>query len=551
MSLQPDIDLPTTPLSQLYEILLPITVPSSSPKARFTNWVKTFVCTSPAVFEPRSEYECQVILELARKEGKAVRVTGVGQSPSDLRRSNEFMLRTTYLNRILSVDKEKRRVIVEGGITLHDLHIALVKNDLPTINLGSIPNQSLAGIVTTASYRSGIEYGVMSTAIVSLTLLLANGSRVQCSRSEQPDLFLATTCGLGSTGIILNIELDVELSFHLDAFESRSFARTVTSLDQIVRFLEHTRIFWVPATDNMCISTLSRTNESKRYGTSWIYDSLKKYPIVQLLLFLRIYIRKFKTWAAWLASWFFSSGLPRGDDSYCISNVDDRTFRHTAWTILFEDMKPCLRELRKHFHETFDNPRERPYFSIEIHFSAPDGIWPSPSYDQKTCWIGMVQCKSYHFSVPYGRLFDGFERILSRYQDRPHRTKAHKLDTKEEVTQQREQGSESQGSLEEHWENHARSSQSNQLHTGSITREHSESEALSSIPPHTSSFSSSQPLAMASPHSFSSASVHSIQGSQINSAANNMNTTNNHPPNIVNNGGSVTVFNIHYGSGHA
>ncbi|KIK61047.1 hypothetical protein GYMLUDRAFT_243729 [Collybiopsis luxurians FD-317 M1] len=119
----------------------------------------------------------------------------------------------------------------------------------------------------------------------------------------------------------------------------------------------------------------------------------------------------------------------------------------------------------------------------------------------------------------------------------------------EEVKQKRAELPGRISRLKEHWEHHVCSSLSNQLPTGSTTREHSQSEVLSSNPPHTSIPSSSQSLAMASPHSFSNASVHSIQRSQFNSAANNMNATHNYPPSIVNNGGSV-VLHIHYGSGH-
>ncbi|KIK61250.1 hypothetical protein GYMLUDRAFT_43312, partial [Collybiopsis luxurians FD-317 M1] len=56
---------------------------------------------------------------------------------------------------------------------------------------------------------------------------------------------------------------------------------------------------------------------------------------------------------------------------------------------------------------------------------------------------------------------------------------------------------------------------------------------------------------MAGAHSFSSASVHSIQRSQFNSVANDMNnTTYNCPPSIVIDNGSSVVFNINYGPGH-
>ncbi|KAJ3937682.1 MAG: gulonolactone oxidase Lgo1 [Lentinula lateritia] len=430
MSSRFKVDLHDIPLHKLYEILLPVTAPSN---AVFSNWAETFICTPLAIFEPRNEYHCELILELARREGKVVRVTGVGHSPSDLACTNEFMLRTTHLNRVLTVDKQERRVVVQGGITLHQLHASLAQHGLAMINLGSISDQTLAGIVTTASHGTGIDYGVMSTQVISMIVLLADGSRVYCSRNEQPDLFLATVCGLGSTGLILNIELEVESSFHLEeVLESRSFEDTLSNLKQLVHSSEHTRFFWFPATDMMRVSMSNRTHETKRPGGSWFYDSFMGYHLVQLLLFLGIFFRTCNTWAVLLASWLVSSVSSRVDDSYRVFNVECRYLQHTTeWAIPYENVEPCLRKLRKYFHEILVDPRERPHFPIEIRFSAPDDIWLSPSYNQQTCWIGIVQYKPYGFNIPYRKLFEGFENILSVYQGRPHWAKAHKIGPQE------------------------------------------------------------------------------------------------------------------------
>ncbi|KAJ3729165.1 L-gulonolactone D-arabinono-1,4-lactone oxidase [Lentinula guzmanii] len=430
MSSPANLDLHDIPLHKLYEILLPVT----SSKAAFANWAKTFVCTPLAIFEPRNEYHCQVILELARREGKVVRVAGVGHSPSDLACTNEFMLRTTYLNRVLMIDKEKRRVLAQGGITLHHLHAALAQHNLAMINLGSISDQTLAGIVTTASHGTGIDYGVMSTQVISMVILLADGSRVYCSRNEQPDLFLATVCGLGSTGLILSIELEVEPSFHLkEVLESRCFKDTLSNLKQLVHSAEHTRMFWFPATDTVCVSMLNRTHETKRPGGSWFYDSFMGFHIVQLLLFLGIYLHIFNTLAVFLASWLVSAGSSRVDDSYRVFNVDCRYLQHTTeWAIPYENTEPCLRELDKYFHEILVDPRERPHFPIEIRFSAPDDIWLSPSHNQQTCWIGIVQYKlALRLQYSLQKLFEGFENILSKFEGRPHWAKAHKVGPEE------------------------------------------------------------------------------------------------------------------------
>lgn len=101
----PPPPLADTALPALYALLRPITVPASDPRARFVNWGLSYECTPLSVFEPTTEYQCELILELARREGKAVRAAGVGHSPSDLACTSGFMLRTEKLDKIIEVSK--------------------------------------------------------------------------------------------------------------------------------------------------------------------------------------------------------------------------------------------------------------------------------------------------------------------------------------------------------------------------------------------------------------------------------------------------------------
>lgn len=157
---------------------------------------------------------------------------------------------------------EKRYVVVQGGITLHDLHSELAKYNLAMMNVGSISDQSLAGIVTTATHGSGIGYGVMSTHVMALTLLLADGSRVTCSRNDRADLFMASTCGLGSTGLILNVQLQVEPAFRLkEVQDSLPFNEVVERLDEFVHSSEHVRFWWFPTANTVRMSFSDRTQE--------------------------------------------------------------------------------------------------------------------------------------------------------------------------------------------------------------------------------------------------------------------------------------------------
>lgn len=96
----------TLSLQDLYDLLRPITAPASSPRAKFINWGLTFTCSPLSVLEPENEYHCELILELARREGRTVRAAGVGHSPSDLACTTGYMLRTEKLDGVLEVSDQ-------------------------------------------------------------------------------------------------------------------------------------------------------------------------------------------------------------------------------------------------------------------------------------------------------------------------------------------------------------------------------------------------------------------------------------------------------------
>lgn len=130
------------------------------------------------------------------------------------------------------------------------------------MNVGSISDQTLAGVITTATHGTGIAYGVISTHVMAMTLLLADGSRVSCSRHERPDLFSASLCGLGATGLILSIQLEVEPAFRLEELqESLPFEEVMQNLDEIVHSAQHVRFWWYPVADTIRCSYFDRTQQ--------------------------------------------------------------------------------------------------------------------------------------------------------------------------------------------------------------------------------------------------------------------------------------------------
>lgn len=81
------------------------------------------------------------------------------------------MINTDKLNRLISVDETKMTITVQAGMKLHKLHDLLELHDLAMSNLGSISDQSVAGIMSTATHGTGAEYPSMCASVRRPTII--------------------------------------------------------------------------------------------------------------------------------------------------------------------------------------------------------------------------------------------------------------------------------------------------------------------------------------------------------------------------------------------
>lgn len=98
-----DTDLTAVATPDLQRALEPISVPTASPLAFFTNWARTFQCRPARVFAPTTPLQCRQIIELARREKATVHPVGVGHSPSDLACTNGWLVRMEGVKGLISV----------------------------------------------------------------------------------------------------------------------------------------------------------------------------------------------------------------------------------------------------------------------------------------------------------------------------------------------------------------------------------------------------------------------------------------------------------------
>ncbi|KAK3109701.1 D-arabinono-1,4-lactone oxidase, partial [Teratosphaeriaceae sp. CCFEE 6253] len=172
-------------------------------------WAKTFSCRPELYIKPQTLPEIQKVVNLARKCRRRIVVVGCGHSPSILTCTSSWMVNLDDYKRVLHVDKQKKTLLVEGGIRLRQLNDEANQRGLTMPNLGSIDEQSMAGAIATATHGSTLKHGLMSESVKSLRIVLANGQAVRCSNEKNQELFRAALVSLGALGIIVEVEFEM------------------------------------------------------------------------------------------------------------------------------------------------------------------------------------------------------------------------------------------------------------------------------------------------------------------------------------------------------
>ncbi len=125
--------------------------------------------------------------------------------------SSPIVLKSTFADRILAFDPANGLLRAEAGVTLQRLYQVLLRRGWFTPVSPGTWNVTLGGMVAADVHgKNHHRQGTFGEHVVSLRMALASGELVECSRETHPDLFRATLGGMGLTGHILEVEVQLE-----------------------------------------------------------------------------------------------------------------------------------------------------------------------------------------------------------------------------------------------------------------------------------------------------------------------------------------------------
>ena len=174
------------------------------------NWAENFEFSTANVHYPKTVEEVQALVKKCEK----LRILGSRHSFNRIADSKDNLISFQNLNKIISLDKEKNQVTVEGGIKYGELCAYLHENGYALHNLASLPHISVAGTIATATHGSGVGNGNLSTGVAAIEFINAKGELVQFSKETDPDFFGAVV-GLGGFGPVTKVTLDLVPTFEV------------------------------------------------------------------------------------------------------------------------------------------------------------------------------------------------------------------------------------------------------------------------------------------------------------------------------------------------
>lgn len=113
------------------------------------------------------------------------------------------------MNSLVWLQPQTRCIRVQAGMRWRDLQELIDPHNLAVQTMQSYSNFTVGGSVSVNAHGRYVGNGPVGNSVRALQLVLADGSIVEASRSQNPEMFRAAIGGYGAVGVLTEIELDL------------------------------------------------------------------------------------------------------------------------------------------------------------------------------------------------------------------------------------------------------------------------------------------------------------------------------------------------------
>jgi L-gulono-1,4-lactone dehydrogenase len=426
-------------------------------------------CHPRRIEHPRTAKELVELVREAERDGTAVRAVGAGHAWSDVALTDGYLIETDAMTGLCELDDGTLRpgalegrslVRVRAGTRVRELNALLDARGLGLRNMGGYDAQSIAGVVSTSTHGSGVEFGPFPDMVRSLDMVVARGRQLRVEPSHGPtdpeafaarhgesqtlaqddETFAAAICGMGCLGILDSVVLEVRSGFWLREHRIvRTWEAVRGELGRLLADHDHFELFLNPYArkDGQHELLVTTRDEVARPGAGSPGEG-ERHPLIELQASLPIVWRLLRLAARWTPSLLrtqFGRTLRRMEDpnytqvSYRVFNIgaSNRLPAYSMELGVPAEGDVHLRTVDRMLEIAEDAASTRRLFHtspIALRFVAPSAAYASMMFGRPTMMIELILVSE----TRGGReLLREYERGLAEFGARPHWGQHNKL----------------------------------------------------------------------------------------------------------------------------
>jgi FAD/FMN-containing dehydrogenase len=206
------------------------------------------------------------VLRDATYAGLTVRAAGATHSHAPLLPTDGIIIDTDALSGLIGADIVNETTTFASGTRIFATGKPLLVHGLALLNQGDIDQQSLAGVIATGTHGTGPGLGNFSSALLAARVVLGDGSVLECSREDEPDLFEVVRLSLGAVGVITEVRLQARDAYRLrETVWLEPLDDVMGRIDELTAATRHFEFFWYPGKDRAVCKSLTETRDPPLY----------------------------------------------------------------------------------------------------------------------------------------------------------------------------------------------------------------------------------------------------------------------------------------------
>jgi FAD binding domain len=158
-----------------------------------------------SVFVPTQIFEIQ---EKIKKTSGIISVGGGRYSMGgQIATEHALQIDMRKMNHIILLDEKAKKLTVEAGIRWRDIQTVIDQKNLSLQIMQTYSNFTVGGSLSVNAHGRYVNKGPLIRSVESMKMVLADGSLVKCSPTENKELFYGAIGGYGALGVIVEATL--------------------------------------------------------------------------------------------------------------------------------------------------------------------------------------------------------------------------------------------------------------------------------------------------------------------------------------------------------